>query len=88
MCDSYLLQSASLGSPGVDEVRWLKPVRPGDVLSAKRIILEARTSMSKPEMGIVKSKWEVTNQLGESVMSMVGLQMFRRRVPAQPRTAP
>jgi acyl dehydratase len=83
MCDSYLLESASLGSPGIDELRWLKPVRPGDVLTAQRTILESRASSSKPDMGIVKSKWEIFNQRDECVMSMSGLQMFSRRAPAQ-----
>lgn len=83
MCDSYLLDSASLGSPGIDELRWLRPVRPGDVLTAKRTILESRASSSKPEMGIVKSKWEIFNQRDECVMTMAGLQMFGRRTPSQ-----
>jgi acyl dehydratase len=82
MCDSYLLASASLGSPGIDELRWLRPVRPGDVLTARRTILESCASSSKPEMGIVKSKWEIFNQRDEYVMTMSGLQMFQRRVPA------
>lgn len=81
MCDSYLLDSASLGSPGMEELRWLRPVRPGDVLTAKRTILDSRPSLSKPDMGIVKSKWEIFNQHDECVMSMTGLQMFRRRAP-------
>ncbi len=81
MCDSYLLDSASLGSPGMEELRWLRPVRPGDVLTAKRTILDSRPSLSKPDMGIVKSKWEIFNQRDECVMSMTGLQMFRRRAP-------
>ncbi|HZP92933.1 MAG TPA: MaoC family dehydratase [Burkholderiales bacterium] len=79
MCDSYLLQSASLGSPGVDNVKWLKPVRPGDRIRAFRTTLESRASKSRPEMGIVKSLWEVFNQNGELVMTMEGYGMFRRR---------
>lgn len=79
MCDSYLLQSASLGSPGVDSVKWLKPVRPGDRIRAFRTTLESRVSKSRPEVGIVKSLWEVFNQNGELVMSMEGYGMFRRR---------
>ncbi len=67
MCDSYLLDSASLGSPGVDNVKWLKPVRPGDTIRAMRTVLEARASKSKPEVGIVKSRWEVYNQNDELV---------------------
>ena len=81
MCDSYLNQSASLGSPGVDNVRWLKPVRPGDTIRATRHVLETRASSSKPDIGIVKSRWDVHNQKGELVMTMEGIGMFRRRNP-------
>jgi len=82
MCDAYLLESASLGSPGVDNVRWLKPVRPGDTISVVRKTLEARKSASKPDRGIIRSLWEVTNQHGELVMTMEGLGMFRCRPSA------
>ena len=81
MCDSYLNKSASLGSPGVDNVRWLKPVRPGDTIRATRQVLETRASSSKPDIGIVKSRWDVHNQKGELVMTMEGIGMFRRRNP-------
>ena len=81
MCDGYLLQSASLGSPGVDSVRWLKPVRPGDTLTARMTVLEARASTSKPDRGTIKSKWEVFNQTGDLVMTMEGYGMFKRRNP-------
>jgi acyl dehydratase len=79
MCDSYLVKAASLGSPGVDKVRWLKPVRPGDTIRATRTSLECRPSSSKPDVGIVKSRWDVFNQHGEQVMAMEGYGMFRRR---------
>jgi acyl dehydratase len=81
MCDSYLNESASLGSPGVDNVRWLKPVRPGDTIRATRHITDKRASQSKPQIGIVKSRWEVHNQKGELVMTMEGTGMFERRNP-------
>jgi len=81
MVDSYLLESASLGSPGVDNVRWLKPVRPGDTIRATREVLETRASKSRPDMGVVKNRWEVFNQDGELVMTMEGYGMFRRREP-------
>lgn len=83
MVDSYLRDSASLGSPGVDNVRWLKPVRPGDTIRATRTVVETRTSKSRPEMGMVKSKWEVFNQHGELVMTMEGYGMFERRNPGE-----
>ncbi len=81
MCDSYLLDSASLGSPGVDNVKWLHPVRPGDTIRATRTVMEARTSKSKPDVGIVKSRWEVYNQDEVLVMTMDGYGMFRVRNP-------
>ena len=81
MCDSYLLDSASLGSPGVDNVRWVKPVRPGDTIRATRTILEKRQSKSKPQVGIVKSRWDVRNQDDELVMTMEGMGMFSVRNP-------
>lgn len=81
MCDAYLLDSASLGSPGIDKLKWLKPVRPGDTLRARRTTLETRASKSKPEVGIVSNLWEVFNQNGELVMTMEGYGMFRRRNP-------
>ena len=81
MVDSYLNASASLGSPGVDNVRWLKPVRPGDTIRATRAVVETRPSSSRPEMGLVKSRWEVFNQSDELVMTMEGYGMFERRNP-------
>ncbi len=79
MCDSYLLESASLGSPGIENVRWLRPVRPGDQLTAYRTIEETRLSTSRPDRGIVKTLWEVENQKGELVLTMSGIQFFLRR---------
>jgi acyl dehydratase len=83
MCDAYLNESASIGSPGVDNIRWYKPVRPGDTLRGERVILESRASSSKADIGIVKSRWECFNQHNEMVMSMEGISMFKRRAPAQ-----
>ena len=81
MCDAYLVKSASVGSPGIDNLKWLKPVRPGDTIHARRTTLESRTSKSRPEIGIVRNLWEVFNQDGELVMTMEGYGMFRRRNP-------
>ena len=86
MCDAYMLQSASVGSPGIDNLKWLKPVRPGDTISARRTTLETRASKSKPEIGLVSNLWEVFNQNGEMVMSMQGYGMFRRRNPGSATT--
>jgi acyl dehydratase len=81
ICELYLLESASMGSPGVDEVRWVKPVRPGDTLRLKSTVIETRASASRPDMGTVRSRSEVYNQHGELVMHMTGVGMFRRRKP-------
>lgn len=79
MCDAYLLDTASLGSPGLENLRWLKPVYPGDTLSGRLVVLEARPMNSKPDVGLVRSRWEVRNQHGEDVLVMEGWGMFRRR---------
>ena len=74
--DHYLSHVASLGSPGVDKVRWLKPVRPGDAISIRVTILETKRSSSKPDRGIVHSSIEVLNQIGEIVMNMTGVNLL------------
>lgn len=79
LCDAYLIDSASLGSPGIDELRWVKPVFAGDALSVKMTVLDARPSRSRPSMGSVRSKWEVYNQKNELVMHMTGWGLFERR---------
>lgn len=78
MVDSYLSQAASLGSPGMEEIRWLKPVRPGDMLRFLRTIEEARPT-SKPDRGLVLTRWDVYNQRDEQVMMMRGYSLFGRR---------
>ena len=77
--DNYVDQRTALGSPGVDEVRWLKPVRPGDTLSAWVECAGKVPSKSRPEMGIVHEQWRATNQKGELVMTLKGTNMVRRR---------
>jgi acyl dehydratase len=77
--DHYLTKVASLASPGLDELRWLKPVRPGDVLSVRVTIEDAVASKSKPDRGIVTSFIEVLNQADEVVMSMRAVNMIARR---------
>lgn len=84
MVDNYVGRSASLGSPGLDNIRWLAPVRAGDTITYRRTITAARPSASKPEVGLVHSRWEATNQRGEMVMTMEGWGMFRRRKPDHP----
>jgi acyl dehydratase len=77
--DHYLAASSSLGSPGVDELRWLKPVRPGDTLSIRATILEATRSRSKPDRGLVRTLFEVLNQDREVVMSLKAMNLMRSR---------
>ena len=79
LCDAYLLRSASEGSPGVEEMRWLKPVRPGDRLSVHRTTLAARPSRSRPGIGIVEFQFEVLNQHGETAMTLKSTSFVRRR---------
>ena len=78
MCDAYLSEAASMGSPGMEEIRWLKPVRPGDVLVVMRTIEEARPT-SKADRGLVLSRWDVYNQRDEHVMMMRGYGLFGRK---------
>jgi acyl dehydratase len=78
-CDAYLLDAASVGSPGVENVRWVKPVRPGDTLKVRLEVLEARELKSKPGVGLVKNRWQLFNQDGEEVMQMEGYGMFLQR---------
>lgn len=77
--DAVLHRAASLGSPGIEKLRWVKPVRPGDVLRLRVEVLEARPSESKPFLGLVRNRWQMTNQASEVVLEMEGWGMFRRR---------
>nr|NIO41561.1 dehydratase [Burkholderiales bacterium] len=79
ICDALLRESASLGSPGLENVRWLRPVRPGDTLTAYRTVKETRLSATRPDRGVVKTLWEVENQRGELVLTMLGVNFFLRR---------
>ncbi|CAG1016947.1 itaconyl-CoA hydratase [Burkholderiaceae bacterium] len=79
MCDAYLLRSSSMGSPGVEQLKWLRPVRPGDTLRVRMTVIESRELKSKPGVGLVKSRHEVLNQHGEVVMQVDAFGMFGRR---------
>ncbi|KQT66127.1 MULTISPECIES: MaoC family dehydratase [unclassified Aureimonas] len=68
MADSFVLDSTSQGSPGVDFVKWKRPVRPGDTLSGTMTVLEARISQKRPSLGITKLRNDVRNQAGEAVL--------------------
>jgi acyl dehydratase len=79
LVDHFVSPASSMGSPGIDELRWLKPVRPGDRLRVRVTVLETIPSRSKPDRGIVRSLTEAINQDGEVVMSMRGMNLLRRR---------
>ena len=79
VAENFLPKAASLASPGIDELRWLKPVRPGDVLRIRVTVLEATPSRSRPDRGTVRSLVETLNQDGDVVMSMKPMNIIRRR---------
>ncbi len=74
-----VFNACSLGSPGLDEVRWLLPVRPGDTLRTVAEVVETRPSSSKPDRGICRVKYTILNQRDEAVMTMTAVQIFARR---------
>jgi acyl dehydratase len=79
--DGFVNKSASLGSPGVDDIKWRAPVRPGDELRVRTTITETRASNSRPGMGFVKFRFEVLNAQDTCVMTLVSSLMVRRRQP-------
>ena len=80
--DHYLPAEASLGSPGLDEIRWPGPVRPGDTLRVRATVAEARRSQSKPDRGIIKTEIEAVNQDGLTVMRLTGINFLAVRSAA------
>ena len=81
--DNYLPGPASLGSPGVDELRWLRPVRPGDELCLRITVRKVTPSRSKPDRGVLHSFCEMLNQKGQVVMTMIAINLVLYRGPAQ-----
>jgi acyl dehydratase len=79
MVDGYYGRTASMGSTGIDEVKWLKPVRPGDVLSCRRTTLEARVSAKRPEMGIVRMRYHLFEAQGDIKAEMTGINLVKVR---------
>ena len=75
-------QSASLGAAGIDELRWLRPVYPGDTLRCETEVVEKRASQSRPDMGSVRTRITVLNQDDAPVMTMIAIGLMRRRPPA------
>jgi acyl dehydratase len=82
MVTNFLHQTSSLGSPGLDSLKWLKPVYPGDELRLRHTITDKRPMNKRPDVGLVRTVWEMFNQRGEKVLHMEGYGMFRRREPA------
>jgi len=77
--DTGILAAASMGSPGFDELRWLKPVRPGDTLRVEMEVVESRPSQSKPDRGIMRGAYRYLNQNGEAVLTYTAMHLLRRR---------
>jgi acyl dehydratase len=82
LAEGLLLETASLGAPGIEEVKWIQPVRPGDSLTSQASVLEARSSKSRPDLGLVHFTFEMRNQRGEPVMRQTNWVLIGRRDPA------
>lgn len=76
--DAVLSKSSSLGSPGIETLRWLKPVRPDTTLAARLTVIEARVSQNRPTVGLVRGRFDVADQTGDPVMTMTATLMFAR----------
>lgn len=81
LVDKFISGETGLGAAGIDEIRWPRPVRPGDTLHVRATVLEARRSRSKPDRGVVQSMTEITNAAGEIVMTMKATNFFLTRHP-------
>jgi len=82
LVEHFISQESGLGAAGIDEIRWPRPVRPGDTLHVRGTVLEARLSRSKPDRGIIRSLMEATTAGGEVAMTMQGINFVRVRPPA------
>jgi acyl dehydratase len=81
LVEHWVSPESSLGAAGVDEIRWPRPVRPGDTLHVRATVLEARRSKSKPDRGIIRSLAEMTNQHGDTVLRLIAINFIRVRPP-------
>lgn len=79
MVTNFLSQTSSLGSPGLENIRWTKPVYPGDTLRLQSSVLETKPMGRRPDVGMTRNLWEMFNQHGDKVLHMEGWGMFRRR---------
>ena len=82
LVDGFLHDTASMGSPGVDEVKWLAPVRPDDELTVRTTVLDTRVSQSRPDRGFIKFQYDVANAKGVQVMTLTTSLMIARRTQA------
>ena len=85
IADGFVLDSNSMGAPGVDEVRWLKPLRPGTQIRVRATVLDTRVSNSRPEMGFVKFLYEVLDEQDAVLTTLVSSMMIARREPGAAR---
>ena len=81
MVTNFLHETSSLGSPGLEGIKWLKPVFPGDTLRLQVTVLETKPMGKRPDVGMTRNHWEFFNQHGDKVLLMDGWSMFRRRSP-------
>jgi len=84
MVTNFLLESSSQGSPGLENIKWLKPVFPGDTLRLQHTVVESRPMTKRLDVGLVRTVWAMFNQRGEQVLHMEGYGMFRRQTPGAP----
>jgi acyl dehydratase len=82
LVDNMIGKYASMGSPGVDQLRWVKPVFPGDTLHLRGEVVDVKPSRSKPDRGVITSRYEMKNQKGETVLTMQAKGMYARRPAA------
>lgn len=81
MVDAYLGRTAGLGSSGLDEVKWLKPIYAGETLTGKMTVLSKRVSARRPELGVLKCRWELFNERAEKKLEQTGVNFIRVRAP-------
>ena len=82
MVTGFLHETSSLGSPGLENIKWLKPVFPGDTLRLQSTVLETKPMSKRHDVGMTRNLWEMFNQHGDKVLHMEGWGMFRRHTPA------
>jgi len=83
IADGFVLNSSSMGAPGIEEVRWLKPLRPDTNIRVRVTVLETRPSQTRPEMGLTKFRYELLDETGNCLTTMVSTAMLGRREPGE-----